>query len=74
MSRGLVERTGNPDDAREYVYRPTVELLSHLGVTKAPDLPEYATIAAELAAFEKGNQQEASPFDIHDTTATDITD
>jgi segregation and condensation protein B len=73
MSRGLIERTGNPDDAREYIYRPTIELLAHLGVTEARYLPEYATIAAELAAFEKGHTP-ASPFQSpYDTDFADIT-
>ena len=32
LARGLLERTGNPEDGREYFYRPTVELLSHLNI------------------------------------------
>ncbi|MEY4747368.1 MAG: segregation and condensation protein segregation and condensation protein [Candidatus Parcubacteria bacterium] len=52
MARGLLERAGNPEDGREYLYRPTVELLAHLGVGQAADLPEYAAIRAELASFE----------------------
>jgi segregation and condensation protein B len=58
MARGLLERAGNPLDAREYVYRPTTELLAHLGVSEAKNLPEYATISRELAAFE----QQKEPF------------
>jgi segregation and condensation protein B len=68
MSRGLIERTGNPDDAREYVYRPTAELLAHLGVTKVQDLPEYATIARELASFEQ-ERHEGGPFQSHHVNA-----
>lgn len=52
LARGLLERAGNPDDAREYLYRPTVEALAHLGVAKSTELPEYDTIVRELAAFE----------------------
>lgn len=52
LARGLVERSGNPEDGREYVYRPTTELLAHLGVENREKLPEYATISAELAAFK----------------------
>lgn len=57
LSRGLLERTGNPEDAREYLYRPTVELLAHLGITESKELPDYATIVAELAAFEAKNEE-----------------
>ena len=53
LARGLLERMGNPDDGREYLYRPTVELLAHLGVTDAKHLPEHEKLAAELALFEQ---------------------
>ena len=52
LARGLVERSGNPEDAREYLYRPTVELLAHLGVKHVSDLPDYATLVPEIQAFE----------------------
>lgn len=55
LTRGLVERTHNPDDSREYLYRPTVELLAHLGIRSSQELPEYATILAELTAFQENN-------------------
>lgn len=58
-ARGLLERVPNPTDAREYLYRPTVELLAHLGVTKGDELPEYGKISNELAAFEETK----SPFE-----------
>jgi segregation and condensation protein B len=52
LARGLLERVGNPLDGREYIYRPTTELLAHLGVSEVKDLPEYAIISRELATFE----------------------
>ncbi len=67
LARGLLERTGNPDDAREYLYRPTVELLAHLGVTEGKELPDYATIVAELSAFES-TQASADNGNTPDTT------
>ena len=53
LSRGLLERAGNPDDAREYLYRPTAELLAYLGIARVEKLPEYTTLAGELASFER---------------------
>ena len=58
LSRGLLERIGNPDDAREYLYRPTTELLAHLGVRDTTELPDKGAIVAELSAFEKQAQAE----------------
>ena len=62
LGRGLVERTGNPEDAREYLYRPTAELLAHLGVPNAGALPQYTEVKAELAAFEQ-TREEPHPED-----------
>lgn len=52
LARGLLERAGNPADGREYIYRPTVALLAHLGATSRDKLPEYGTISGELTAFK----------------------
>ena len=57
LARGLVERTGNPEDGREYLYRPTVELLAHLGVRTMKELPEHEKITQEIAAFETKLQE-----------------
>ncbi len=66
-ARGLLERTANPHDAREYLYRPTVELLAHLGARSGQELPEYAKIASELAAFEESQKRSSEPFKNHGT-------
>lgn len=69
LSRGLLERAGNPEDAREYVYRPTVELLAHLGAKRLEELPEYGTISYELKSFE-----ETGPFEHHARSSDDTFD
>lgn len=56
LLRGLIERSGNPDDGREYIYRATAELLAHLGAARREDLPEYGIISPELAAFKAGRE------------------
>lgn len=55
LTRGLVERTGNPEDGREYLYRATSDLLAHLGTARREELPEYGTISPELSAFKAGH-------------------
>jgi segregation and condensation protein B len=67
-ARGLLERIPNPTDAREYLYRPTTELIAYLGVTEATNLPDYVKITNELAAFEA---QQRSPFDTPDAEPGD---
>lgn len=51
MIRGLVERTANPKDARSFLYEPTLDLLSFLGVRSIKELPRFLEIEQELNAF-----------------------
>ena len=50
-ARGLARRIANPKDGRGYAYEPTPELLAHLGVSRAPDMPNYTDAKKELDAF-----------------------
>lgn len=54
LVRGLVERVTESNGAgvgRGYSYKPTIDLLAHLGVAKIQDLPEYEKVKADLTAF-----------------------
>lgn len=51
LIRGLIKRETKPGDSRTYVYEPTVDLLAHLGLKKAEDLPDYQSLATELASI-----------------------
>lgn len=53
LVRGLIERSINQNDKRSFVYRPTFDLLSHLGLSKIEDLPEYGAVAQEIKKFEE---------------------
>jgi segregation and condensation protein B len=41
LIRGLIEKAPSPDGARAFLYRPTFDLLSHMGVVRSADMPEY---------------------------------
>ena len=62
LIRGLVERIDNPKDARSFLYKTTLDLLAHLGVSKIEELPEYEKIRADIEAF-KGQNIEPAPVD-----------
>lgn len=49
LVRGLVERVSNPADERSYLYRPTFDLITHLGITKLEDLPEFDSMRRKVA-------------------------
>lgn len=58
LMRGLVERVSEKE-GRGFSYKPTVELLSHLGVAQIKDLPDYARVKADLEAFEASAKEES---------------
>jgi segregation and condensation protein B len=51
--RGLIERVENPTDKRAYLYRPTINLLAHLGVKKVEDIPKYFEFRDEIEKKKK---------------------
>jgi segregation and condensation protein B len=67
LVRGLVERVDNPKDRRTYLYKPTLELLSYLGIANLSELPEYEAVRSEMDAREaalaadKSNDGESAP-------------
>lgn len=58
LMRGLVERVSEKE-GRGFSYKPTVELLSHLGVAQIEDLPDYVRVKADLEAFEASAKEES---------------
>ncbi|MFA6523997.1 MAG: SMC-Scp complex subunit ScpB [Candidatus Paceibacterota bacterium] len=62
--RGLIEKTVDPNDSRRYIYKPTFDLLSYMGVKSVEELPDYAEVnssietAAQNLAKELHNEAE----------------
>ncbi|MEK7641555.1 MAG: SMC-Scp complex subunit ScpB [Patescibacteria group bacterium] len=54
LIRGLVERVENPKDARSFLYKTTLQLLSHLGLPKVEELPEYEQVRRDIEGFKMG--------------------
>ncbi len=50
--RGLVERIPNPKDQRSFLYKPTFDLVSFLGISKIEDMPEYLQAKIEIEKFK----------------------
>lgn len=53
LIRGLIEKVQNKDDQRSFLYKPTFDVLSYLGVSKIEDLPEYEEVKKEIEEFNK---------------------
>ncbi len=52
LIRGLIERVDNPQDQRSYLYKPTLELISYLGISKISDLPDYDMVRKDIEMFK----------------------
>ncbi len=52
LVRGLIERSDNEKDARSFLYKPSLELLSHLGISHIQDLPEFEAIRKDIENFK----------------------
>ena len=57
LIRGLVEKVPAEKDQRSFLYKPTLELLSHLGVEKIEDIPEYNKVKEEIKKFEESEKE-----------------
>jgi segregation and condensation protein B len=55
LIRGLIEKIQNPKDQRSFLYKPTMDLLSHLGVEKLENLPEYQKVREDIDAFKNAS-------------------
>ncbi len=60
MIRGLVERLPDPEHPSGFLYRPTFDLMKHLGLAAKEDLPEYVKFQELLKVFEAQNAPEAA--------------
>jgi segregation and condensation protein B len=57
LIRGLVEKTQSAKDQRAFLYQPTFELLSFMGLKRIEDMPEYVAMRAEVEQFEKSQNK-----------------
>ena len=53
MIRGLIDKEIDPKNSRTNIYKPSFELLSHLGVTDISSLPNYEEVIKELNKFNE---------------------
>lgn len=46
--RGLIEKNLDPEDNRRFIYKPTFELLSFMGVKSVDELPDYQSVNTSI--------------------------
>lgn len=57
--RGLVEKTLDPKDNRRYIYRPSFELLSFMGIKSVEKLPDYGEVNNSIEVSAKALEEES---------------
>ncbi len=66
MIRGLIERKNDIKNQRSFLYSPTLELLSFMGISDLEELPEYEKVKKEIEIVqeqEKDDEGEEKPQD-----------
>jgi len=58
MIRGLIEKVPNPKDQRSFLYKPTFEMLSFMGISKIEDMPEFNEARAEIENYKNTQAQQ----------------
>ena len=56
--RGLVEKIVDKKDSRRYIYKPSFELLSYLGIKSVEELPGYGELNVSLEDAAKNIEEE----------------
>lgn len=56
--RGLIEKTIDTKDSRRYIYKPSFELLSYMGVKSVEELPDWGDLNNSIEVAAKNLEEE----------------
>lgn len=56
--RGLIEKKNDPTDSRKYIYSPSFELLSFMGIKNIEELPDYGEVNSSIEIATKNFEEE----------------
>ncbi len=74
MIRGLVEKISNPNDQRSFLYKPTFELLSYLGVSRIEDLPDFEKARNEIESYKNRQEDEIKDDTVEESSVVENTE
>lgn len=60
LMRGFIRKVPNPRDERSFLYEPTTELLSELGLQHPDELPAYEAVRQKLKQLEAAYKEQES--------------
>lgn len=56
--RGLIEKIADAKDSRKYIYKPSFELLSFMGLQSIEELPDYGEVSNSIEIAVKNLEEE----------------
>src|SRR3989344_15436 len=56
--RGLIERETDSKDSRRYIYKPSFELMSYMGIKSIEELPDYGKVRKEIEIVAQNLMEE----------------
>ena len=56
--RGLIEKTIDTKDNRRYIYKPSFDTLSFMGIKSAEELPDYREVNNSIQVAAKNLEEE----------------
>ena len=57
--RGLIEKTLDPKDNRRYIYKPSFDLMSYMGIKSIEELPDYGEVNNSMNIAVKNLEEES---------------
>ncbi len=57
--RGLVEKIQDPKDNRRYIYKPSFELLSYMGMKSIEELPDFNEVSNQINIVAENLKEES---------------
>ena len=57
LIKGLIEKEQSKDDERAFVYKPSIDLLSYMGISKIEELPEYKEVNEDINIFIESERE-----------------
>lgn len=58
LVRGLIERKADDNNQRSFLYQPTFEALSYLGISEISELPEFEKVRDDMRIKEDENKED----------------
>lgn len=60
--RGLIEKIADPKDNRRFIYKPSFELMSFMGIKSVEELPDYTEVSNSIDIAAKNLEEDKNEY------------